>query len=1325
MVEVEQKLSVATAASGDLQKDSFISQLLRLVADLYDKDSFSDITIKYGTQKRRGHKFVLAARSSVWLELDMTNREEIEMEGVSNEVGSAIIKWLYTDRADIKNDEKFIIELVKAANRYRLDALKNRCEKILMSSITVSNCIKFYQTAEDIGANALRQYCAEIIASHWNDLKTEDFVEMSAPLLYDMFKAKSQFPLHFAIRHHREDVVFLFLIEFNAQLPAKIDEREVTTNQLPLEIALNEKQESIARTLVNHGCNINSPDHDGFTLLHRAVEHGDEFGAMFLIEHGANVKSVTIAERDTPLHLSAKYKPWSSSSRSSSADQGKDWSKMTSSEGMARVCKQLVDKGTDPNAQNASGLTPLHLALSHDNADVFDVLLDHPSLDLERRDKDGHVVLWFAILSSKVNLDDDSETSYAAKLVKRGSSADAVNPLSGDSLLHLAAFSGNEAAGLFLLAQGAQPNHANKKGETPLHASSLKGHASLVKELLKRGANSNARTVATDYLRNVANERREKRVRNLKEIRTRIVSLEKSKAMKRIKELKEKQQKSTNAVSSQQKNTEIKQKDLSLDLRSPTTDELEPSKKDLYADNNPFLNSPVDSAYGEGNPFAAEGNDFMNEIQAATSAAMALSGRTMTRNDSDYNVKTTGATSDSNPTILTYDGRIDLNAVQSPTAIEKFDYDAMTISDLEIESDLDNDVITECWDRTPMHVAVTEKNESVLRCFVEYKDNASHGGGMGRIPIFPDFNLQDSEGQTVLEIALWKKQYQVARSLLDAEADINHIGVDGKTLLHKAITRKDVDSSLFLIDNGADINRLTKENMSPLLMAIRLQLEPVVDSLCKRGADENSSDENGNTPLWIALKSRQMDIATTLVKNGCDTTAWNLGINNCTWSLLHRAIYELDGEAACFLIRNGCEINSARKPGPGGYGGVEAYDGLTPLHLACAAGQDEVVQCLVENSVKINAQDSEQRTPLHIAITSHNPIVTRLLLSHPELDLTLKDRTGQTAFAVAMNAKDNEAAAAILSREPSSAEQFDSRGRNYLHTAILNSDVDGVLFLISIEVDVGSPIQDGSLRTPLHLAIPSGSEVIVRHLIWAGANINATDKSRRTPIHVAAIEDKATLISVLLQGGADPNLLDSSQNNALHLACQNGNLNSIRVLLTESNANAEAQNGRGQNSLHCLAIYNKDNAAAIFELFRQNRPDMNINALDAEDNSALFLAYTSGAVGLCCALLRSGAKLGTINKQGVSLFNAPVATKKLLFRLLDLLNAEPAWLDGPNCHECGVKFNVTTRKHHCRHCGRLLCAKCCNKQMPILKYELTKPVRVCEICFDFLTLGPM
>ena len=45
---------------------------------------------------------------------------------MNNEVGNTIVKWLYTDKADIKHDEKFIIELVKTANKYRLNPLKER-----------------------------------------------------------------------------------------------------------------------------------------------------------------------------------------------------------------------------------------------------------------------------------------------------------------------------------------------------------------------------------------------------------------------------------------------------------------------------------------------------------------------------------------------------------------------------------------------------------------------------------------------------------------------------------------------------------------------------------------------------------------------------------------------------------------------------------------------------------------------------------------------------------------------------------------------------------------------------------------------------------------------------------------------------------------------------------------------------------------------------------------------------------------------------------------------------------------------------------------------
>lgn len=45
---------------------------------------------------------------------------------VSVEVGNTLIKWVYTDKADIRNDESFIMELVRAANRYKLRALRGR-----------------------------------------------------------------------------------------------------------------------------------------------------------------------------------------------------------------------------------------------------------------------------------------------------------------------------------------------------------------------------------------------------------------------------------------------------------------------------------------------------------------------------------------------------------------------------------------------------------------------------------------------------------------------------------------------------------------------------------------------------------------------------------------------------------------------------------------------------------------------------------------------------------------------------------------------------------------------------------------------------------------------------------------------------------------------------------------------------------------------------------------------------------------------------------------------------------------------------------------------
>jgi ankyrin repeat protein len=56
--------------------------------------------------------------------------------------------------------------------------------------------------------------------------------------------------------------------------------------------------------------------------------------------------------------------------------------------------------------------------------------------------------------------------------------------------------------------------------------------------------------------------------------------------------------------------------------------------------------------------------------------------------------------------------------------------------------------------------------------------------------------------------------------------------------------------------------------------------------------------------------------------------------------------------------------------------------------------------------------------------------------------------------------------------------------------AIQKNDMESVLFLLSIHVDVNSRVQDATQTPPLHLAAASGSEMLVRSLLLAGARVS-------------------------------------------------------------------------------------------------------------------------------------------------------------------------------------------------------------------------------------------
>lgn len=62
----------------------------------------------------------------------------------------------------------------------------------------------------------------------------------------------------------------------------------------------------------------------------------------------------------------------------------------------------------------------------------------------------------------------------------------------------------------------------------------------------------------------------------------------------------------------------------------------------------------------------------------------------------------------------------------------------------------------------------------------------------------------------------------------------------------------------------------------------------------------------------------------------------------------------------------------------------------------------------------------------------------------------------------------------------------------------------------------------------------------------------------------------------------------------------------------------------------------------------------------------------------------------------------------------------PKWIPdnaAPKCMACDTQFTAFRRRHHCRCCGQVFCSQCSSATTPLPRFGLTKPVRVCRICY--------
>ena len=124
-----------------------------------------------------------------------------------------------------------------------------------------------------------------------------------------------------------------------------------------------------------------------------------------------------------------------------------------------------------------------------------------------------------------------------------------------------------------------------------------------------------------------------------------------------------------------------------------------------------------------------------------------------------------------------------------------------------------------------------------------------------------DVNFQDDNGLTALTVV---EKREIAKILLDNNADINKKGRDGYTPLMMAVRRANINLIEFFIENNADINMEDPEKNTALIIAAQNHKDDIFELLLKNGADPSINAED--LEFYIEFEDEMKDMLKTYRK---------------------------------------------------------------------------------------------------------------------------------------------------------------------------------------------------------------------------------------------------------------------------------------------------------------------------------------------------------------------------------------------------------------------------------------------------------------------------
>ncbi|KAH9495268.1 hypothetical protein Btru_016256 [Bulinus truncatus] len=405
-------------------------------------------------------------------------------------------------------------------------------------------------------------------------------------------------------------------------------------------------------------------------------------------------------------------------------------------------------------------------------------------------------------------------------------------------------------------------------------------------------------------------------------------------------------------------------------------------------------------------------------------------------------------------------------------------------------------------------------------------------------------NTKTVDGRTPIMLAASKGHAAVVELLLEKHANANEINSDGCTALHIASQSMDQPHLLeTLLQSVSDVDQTNNDGYTALFLAAEKGHMGNLKELLKHGSNFDVSNTK-TCPLTFATRRGHTTCVELLlfIKSMLDTPTYNKLINIAAMHG-HRSVLEL-------LLKYA--------------GNTESFISIA-LNIASKYQQVKTLKHLTDNhSVSVNSMNDA----LKIACID-NRASSAKTLCRLGAQVDFVDKNGSTPLILAAARGNTEVVRVLIEN---------------------HCDVNNIARIkrvnVSSSVKLGNSQPDnGALVTALHVAAQCGHEKCTEELLKAGANVNALDQDGYTPLTLARMNDHPSIAALLVKYNAveadmtcnetkgvrssTTIIIQSLQNlsvsqvdnmdvqNALNLACDNSvifNATSLSSSLVSSNS---------------------------------------------------------------------------------------------------------------------------------------------------------------------------